>query len=100
MNDKLHEQVSALVDDELEEREQALLLRQLASDTELSGRLSRFQIISDALQNHLLQHEYNCHVWVHSPLPAVLPGPPAERTAMTARPPWPPRRQVPDRPPA
>jgi sigma-E factor negative regulatory protein RseA len=53
MKDKLHEQISALVDDELEEREQALLLRQLAGDTELSGRLSRFQIISDALQNHL-----------------------------------------------
>jgi len=53
MKDKLHEQLSALVDDELEEREQALLLRQLAGDAELSRRLSRFQIISDALQNHL-----------------------------------------------
>jgi len=53
MKDKLHEQISALVDDELEEREQALLLRQLENDAELSGRLSRFQIISDALQNHL-----------------------------------------------
>lgn len=53
MKDKLHEQISALVDDELEEREQALLLRQLENDAELTGRLSRFQIISDALQNHL-----------------------------------------------
>lgn len=53
MKDKLHEQISALVDDELEEQEQALLLRQLENDAELSGRLSRFQIISDALQNHL-----------------------------------------------
>ena len=53
MKDKLHEQISALVDDELEEREQALLLRQLENDADLSGRLSRFQIISDALQNHL-----------------------------------------------
>ncbi len=53
MKDKLHEQISALVDDELEEREQALLLRQLDNDAELSGRFSRFQIISDALQNHL-----------------------------------------------
>ena len=53
MKDKLHEQLSALIDDELEEREQALLLRQLAGDAELSRRLSRFQIISDALQNHL-----------------------------------------------
>ena len=53
MKDKLHEQISALVDDELEEREQALLLKQLENDAELTGRLSRFQIISDALQNHL-----------------------------------------------
>lgn len=53
MKDKLHEQISALVDDELEEQEQALLLRQLENNAELSGRLSRFQIISDALQNHL-----------------------------------------------
>ena len=53
MKDKLHEQISALVDDELEEREQALLLKQLENDAELSGRLSRFQTISDALQNHL-----------------------------------------------
>jgi sigma-E factor negative regulatory protein RseA len=53
MKDKLHEQISALVDDELDEGEQALLLRQLENDAELSGRLSRFQLISDALQNHL-----------------------------------------------
>ena len=53
MKDQLHEQLSALVDNELEEQEQALLFRQLAGDAELSQRLSRYQIISDALQNHL-----------------------------------------------
>ncbi|MGB5438052.1 MAG: sigma-E factor negative regulatory protein [Gammaproteobacteria bacterium] len=53
MKDQIHEQLSALVDNELEEQEQALLFRQLASDAELSQRLSRYQIISDALQNHL-----------------------------------------------
>jgi len=53
MKEKLHEQLSALVDNELEEPEQALLFRQLAGDAQLSQRLSRYQLISDALQNHL-----------------------------------------------
>jgi sigma-E factor negative regulatory protein RseA len=53
MKDKIHEQLSALVDNELEDGEQELLLRQLARDEELSGRLLRYQVISDALQNHL-----------------------------------------------
>jgi len=69
MKDKLHEQLSALIDDELEEREQALLLRQLAGDAELSRRLSRFQIISDALQNHLpLRFNTGFHERVHAAL--------------------------------
>ena len=53
MKDNLHEQLSALVDNELEEHEQALLFRQIADDAGLSHRLSRYQLISDALQNHL-----------------------------------------------
>jgi sigma-E factor negative regulatory protein RseA len=53
MKDKLHEQLSALVDDELAEQEQALLLKQLAADSRLQAQLSRFQLISDALHNHL-----------------------------------------------
>jgi hypothetical protein len=55
MKDKLHEQLSALVDDELAEHEQALLLKQLAVDTGLQVRLSRYQLVSDALHNHLPQ---------------------------------------------
>jgi negative regulator of sigma E activity len=53
MKEKLHEQLSALVDDELVDSEQALLLGQLGADPALRERLARYQVISDALQNHL-----------------------------------------------
>ena len=53
MKEQLHEQLSALVDNELEEQEQALLFRQVAGDAQLSQRLSRYQLISDTLQNGL-----------------------------------------------
>ena len=53
MKEKLHEQLSALVDDELVDAEQALLVRQLGKDPALRDLLARYQIISDALQNHL-----------------------------------------------
>ena len=53
MKDTLNEQLSALVDDELGEPEQALLLRQLARDAGLRERLARYQIISDALRSNL-----------------------------------------------
>lgn len=51
--DKLNEQLSALVDDELGEAEQDLLTRQVARDSELGQRLLRYQLISDAMQSHL-----------------------------------------------
>ena len=53
MKEKLNEQISALVDDELAEAEQALLVKRLADDASLRSRLSRYQLISDSLQNHL-----------------------------------------------
>mgnify|MGYP001544810714 FL=1 len=53
MKDRLHEQLSALIDDELGESEQTLLTRQIGRDTELRQRLLRYQLISDAMQNHL-----------------------------------------------
>jgi sigma-E factor negative regulatory protein RseA len=53
MKEKLHEQLSALVDNELAGAEQALLVRQLGADPALCERLARYQLISDALQNHL-----------------------------------------------
>jgi sigma-E factor negative regulatory protein RseA len=53
MKEKLHEQLSALVDDELLEGEQALLLRQMGADPALREHLARYQLISDAMQSHL-----------------------------------------------
>lgn len=53
MKDKLYEQLSALHDDELTGSEQALLARRIGRDDDLHRRLSRYQLISDALQNHL-----------------------------------------------
>ena len=53
MKDKLHEQLSALVDDELTGPEQALLTKRIGSDADLHQRLSRYQLISDTLRNQL-----------------------------------------------
>ena len=53
MKDTLNEQLSALVDDELEAGEQAMLLRQLGRDESLRNKLARYQLVSDTLQNHL-----------------------------------------------
>lgn len=53
MKDLLNEQISALVDDELEAAEQALLLRQLASDESLRRQFARYQLVSDALKDSL-----------------------------------------------
>jgi len=53
MKDSLYEQLSALVDDELTGSEHDMLFKRLASDDQLYRRLSRYQLISDALQSHL-----------------------------------------------
>jgi negative regulator of sigma E activity len=53
MKEKLHEQLSALVDDELADFEQELLVKRVSGDAGLQKRLSSYQLISDALQNHL-----------------------------------------------
>lgn len=53
MKATLNEQLSALVDDELAEAEQALLLGQLARDAGLRDQLARYQVISDALRSNL-----------------------------------------------
>ena len=53
MKEKLHEQISALVDDELAEAEHALLIKRLTDDASMRDRLSRYQLISDSLQNHM-----------------------------------------------
>ncbi|MGD2136995.1 MAG: sigma-E factor negative regulatory protein [Gammaproteobacteria bacterium] len=56
MNEILNEQISALVDDELVAAEQTLLIRRLADDAALRQRLSRYQLISDALRDDLPRH--------------------------------------------
>jgi sigma-E factor negative regulatory protein RseA len=53
MKDNLYAQLSALVDDELIGSEHDLLFKRIASDEQLYQRLLRYQVISDALQNHL-----------------------------------------------
>ncbi len=53
MKDKLHEQLSALVDDELDTNEQALLVRQLIKDDSLRQQFARYQVISDTLKGDL-----------------------------------------------
>lgn len=53
MKEKLYEQLSAMIDDELETNEQALLVRQLVGDEPLRVRLARYQVISDTLRDHL-----------------------------------------------
>ena len=55
MKEKLHEQISALVDDELAEVEHELLIKRLTDDAAMRDKLSRYQLISDSLQNHLPQ---------------------------------------------
>ncbi|UCE88909.1 MAG: sigma-E factor negative regulatory protein [Pseudomonadota bacterium] len=53
MSNKLSEQLSALVDGELAEQEYELLLARLENDPELRARWARYNMISDALRNHL-----------------------------------------------
>ncbi len=53
MNDRVQEQVSALVDDELPAAETTLLVERLSRDAELRARLGRYQLISDVLNNRV-----------------------------------------------
>jgi sigma-E factor negative regulatory protein RseA len=53
MKDTLNEQLSALVDDELDTGEAALLLRQMGKDETLRNRFARYQLVSDALKNNI-----------------------------------------------
>lgn len=53
MKDSLHEQLSALVDDELTGSEHELLFKRIESDEQIYQRLARYQLISDAMQGHL-----------------------------------------------
>ncbi len=50
MSEKINEQISALVDGELDQSEQDLLLRRMLKDDTLRDRLARYQVASDALR--------------------------------------------------
>ncbi len=67
MKDSIHEQLSALVDDELADSEQALLVRQLVKKPELRERLLHYQVISDALHDKLPERiDTHFHQRVHA----------------------------------
>ncbi len=67
MKDRIYEQLSALVDDELADSEQSLLIRQMARNPELRERLLHYQLISDALHDNLPQQIDTCfHERVHA----------------------------------
>jgi len=53
MTEKLDEQLSALMDDELPESERELLLRRLAVDSGLRDRWERYHLARDVLHNEL-----------------------------------------------
>lgn len=53
MTDRLKEQISAMVDDELPVAEQELLVARMARDPELRACWGRYTLISDALRQHL-----------------------------------------------
>lgn len=89
MKDKLYEQLSALVDDELPDAEQALLIRQLSADNELQGVLSRYQLVRDALHDNLpRQLDAGFHERVHAALQqeAVIHAAPARAVSRWYRP--------------
>lgn len=53
MTDKLHEQVSSLVDDELSAREAEVLLARLERDPSLRDRVERYALIGEAMRGAL-----------------------------------------------
>ena len=55
MADKLHEQLSALVDNECAAHELELALRRLTKEPELANCWQRYQLLSDTLRNQLPQ---------------------------------------------
>lgn len=53
MNEKVNEQLSALIDDELPENEQEFLMRRIEQDAELRSTWSRYHLIGDVLRNKM-----------------------------------------------
>jgi sigma-E factor negative regulatory protein RseA len=55
MTDKINDQISAFVDDELSEQECAFLVRRFEHDSEARGQALRYTMIGSALRNELLK---------------------------------------------
>src|SRR5262245_12417543 len=55
MTDKINDQISAFVDDELSEQECAFLVRRFEHDSEARGQVLRYTLIGSALRNELLK---------------------------------------------
>jgi sigma-E factor negative regulatory protein RseA len=55
MTDKVHDQISAFVDDELSEQQSAFLVRRFEHDSDARGQAVRYTLIGSALRNELLQ---------------------------------------------
>jgi anti-sigma factor RsiW len=55
MTEKIHEQISAFIDDELSAEEGAFLIRRLVRDSEASGQLARYAMIGSALRGELVR---------------------------------------------
>lgn len=53
MTDKLNEQLSACVDDELDRGELRLLMERLARDPEMRARWARYHLVGDTVRNSL-----------------------------------------------
>lgn len=53
MNETIKEQISALVDGELEGSEQERVIKQIEQDPQLQRQWGRYNLISDALNSHL-----------------------------------------------
>ncbi|MDH5593708.1 MAG: sigma-E factor negative regulatory protein, partial [Gammaproteobacteria bacterium] len=53
MRDKIKEQISALVDGELDANERPLLIKQIEADESLQAEWERYHLISDVLKGHL-----------------------------------------------
>ena len=53
MTEKIHDQISAFIDDELSEQESAFLVRRLERDTDARHRAMRYMLIGNALRGEL-----------------------------------------------
>jgi hypothetical protein len=75
MTEKIHEQISAFIDDELSAEEGAFLIRRLVSDGDARGQLARYAVIGSALRGDLMRADESV---LRCRIQASLGGPVAE----------------------